>query len=415
MIKMTVNKFIILLLFVFGILNFKAFADGGSNYSVYGLGDLQGANGAFYQGLGGTSIAFPSEDAINFKNPALWGFVSKTRLQVGYRFSQLYISQEKESLYQNNGSVDAIAGIFSIDTSAGISISFGLVPYSHVDYLSISPIKVYLENMEVQGKTTYKGKGGLTNGYLGLSLELFDGLYLGSSVFANFGSLSMSLITELYDANSIQTYTFRDDNYIGSGIRSGLYYQLGDLGVGAYYEKQINFKVKSQYRYYFNFDDADTIIAGDSKYTLPDAYGFGASFRTGKFIFGADISMQDYSKFEYQLGPKAKFKDYMSASLGIQRTGSRLAGAKYLDRADYNFGLGYKQLYYSVMDTDINEVYGSFGMSMPLLDNTKFDWALVFGSRGTSGKGLVNETFANLIISVSIGEIWFKPFRRTYE
>ncbi len=404
----------ILLVSMFFLNFYQARTEGGSNYSVFGIGDLQGANGAFYQGLGGTSIALPSEDAINFRNPALWGLVSKTRLQVGYRFIQLYISQGNESLFQNNGSVDAIAGIFSVDTSVGISISFGLVPYSHVDYLNINPIKLFLDGMEVQGKSTYQGKGGLTNGYLGMSYQLFDGLYLGASAFANFGSLSSSIKTVLYDAHSIETITLRDDNYMGSGLRAGIYYQLGSLGLGAFYEKQINFKVKSQLRYYY-LVDADTTLIDENKFTLPDAYGFGASLRTGKFLIGADIMMQDYTGFGYQIGPKAEFKDFLSANIGVQRTGSKLAGTKYLDKVDFNFGMGFKQLYYRVLGKDINEFYGSFGMSMPLLDNTKLDWALVIGNRGTTDSGLINETFGSFIISISIGEVWFKPFRRYYE
>lgn len=393
----------------------QLFGEGGSNYSVYGIGDLLGANGAFYQGLGGTSLAIPSEDAINIKNPALWGLVSKTRLQLGYRFNQLYVSQANQSVYQNNGSVDAISGVFSIDTANGISASFGLVPYSHVDYLSMNPIKVFLEGIEVQGKTTYKGKGGITNGYLGASVSIFDGLYLGASVFANFGSVSSSIVTDIYDNTAITTYTLRDDNFIGSGLKGGLYYQLGNLGIGAYYEKQLSLKVNTRRRYFYFNSDIDTTLQDTSKYSLPDAYGFGVSYKSGRFLFGADVSMQDYTNFNYQSGPKMKFKDYMNFSLGVSRLGSKLAGAKYLDKTDINFGFGYKQLYYNVLNTDIDEIYGSFGMSMPVMESTRFDWALVVGSRGTTSNGLINEVFANLLINVSIGETWFKPFKRTYE
>jgi hypothetical protein len=408
-------KYMFILIFSVIIMAPKLHSEGGSNYSIYGVGDILGANGAFYQALGGTSLAMPAEDAINVKNPALWGFVSKTRLSIGYRFSQLYVSQGKESLYQNNGSVDAIAGVFSIDTSIGLSASFGLVPYSHVDYMSINPLKVYLEGIEVQGKTTYKGKGGLSIGYLGASVSPFNGLYLGASVFANFGSVSSSIVTDIYDNTAITTYTLKDDNYIGSGIRAGLFYQLGGLGIGAYYEKQIALKVNSRQRYFYFNSDIDTTLSFETDYTMPDAFGAGLSFRADRLLFGADINLQDYSKFNYQLGPKTKFKDYMNFSLGISRTGSKLAGAKYLDKTDYNIGFGYKQLYYRILDTDINEMYGSFGMSMPVMDNTKIDWALVIGSRGTSKNGLVSETFANLLINVSIGEIWFKPFKHSYE
>lgn len=398
----------------------ECFSSGGSNYSVFGIGDLMGATGAYYQGLGGTSIAIPSNGAINTKNPALWSLVTSTKLQVGYRFSQYYVEQGKSELFQNNGSIDVIAGLLCIDTSLGLTISFGLSPYSHVDYLNTGSFKVVVDTMEVQGSTLYSGKGGLSNAYVGASVSPFKGLSVGLSAFANIGSVATYLITETYDETAIGTATLKDDNYTGSGIRGGLYYTFEGLGLGVFYEKQLNMKASTRLRYYYNYDDLDTTIEYSTPYTLPDSYGFGLSYRTGKFLFGADLTMQDYSNYKYQLSPKFKFKDYMNVSLGVSRLGSELTGAKYPDKVTYNFGLGYKQLNYSVLNsegkfTDIDEIYGSFGMSMPVVNSTTFDWSLTVGSRGTTKNGLVHEIYAQMFFNVSIGETWFKPFKRSYE
>ena len=122
--KKILNLFILLFIFVSNI-NIS-YSQGGSNYSLFGIGELNRNKGAFYDGLSGTSISVPSEYAINLQNPAMWSYVESTRLQFGYKFNQHYNESVSQSLFQNNGKLNDVLAIFSIDTSMGISASLGL-------------------------------------------------------------------------------------------------------------------------------------------------------------------------------------------------------------------------------------------------------------------------------------------------
>ncbi len=95
-------------------------AQGGSNYSIFGIGDLRQTLGASYDGLAGTQIAVWSDYAINLANPAAWGAVKSTRIQGGFRFNQQSVSNGSITSDQNNGKLEGMATIFSIDTALGI-------------------------------------------------------------------------------------------------------------------------------------------------------------------------------------------------------------------------------------------------------------------------------------------------------
>lgn len=84
---------------------------GGSNYSIFGIGDIRQSMGAYYDGLGGTQYAVPSFHAVNIANPAMWSESKLTRLQIGFRFTQTAIEQQDLSASQNFGKLDGIAEI----------------------------------------------------------------------------------------------------------------------------------------------------------------------------------------------------------------------------------------------------------------------------------------------------------------
>ena len=418
-------KKISIIVLIITLLPLNLLADGGSNYSIFGIGDVINSGSAAYSGLAGTSIAVPSTHAINPKNPALWGKVHISRLQAGYRFSQNSITSGSLTVNQNNGSVDNIIGLLSVDTSLGIGVSFGLQSYSAINYLSNTPVIINHEDLEMQGKTTYEGTGGLSQFYIGSSVRLIDELYIGAAGFATFGTVDAIVSTELYDYYSYETVSEREDYIIGYGYKLGLYYSLYGLSFGAFMEQfpSTNYNQDRTYYSYASGNELDTTITvEDIEINMPLNFGLGLSYQTGKFLFGTDLTMQDYSDFNYNTSPKAKFKNSMNLSFGISRLGNTQAGADMLDRITYNFGFGYKDLYYSVYNgdnsalTDIKDIYGSIGMAIPLSKKTNLDWSLQIGTRGTEDNGLIHEVYGKFLINLSIGEAgWFKPFKRSYK
>jgi len=410
-----VKKILIILIIIFGLIEARTgLAQGGSNYSIFGIGDIYPGGNAAYESLGGTSIAVPSDFGINMRNPALWSFTNTSRLQAGYRFNQNYVSNEGNSLFQNNGKVDGILGIFSVDTSMGLSFSFGVHPYSSVNYLVKTENYIDIDTTQALAQTSFSGSGGLSNAYLGASIKVFEGLNIGASIFATFG-LVETMITTVFPQNAYNaSVSIRDDNFFGFGYKGGIYYSgIGNLGIGAYIENHAQTNIDSKLYYTYLAVKTDTIIeCPEYGINIPPAYGFGLSYKLGKFLFAGDLIFQDFSNLNYNTNVKAKYKNSTQMSFGISRLGNRSISAKSLDKINYNIGFGYRELYVNTYGNDISEYYGTFGMDIPVVGTAMVNFAISIGSRGTTNSGLVRELFGRLTVDLSIGETWFKPFKR---
>ena len=394
------------------------FAQGGSNYSIFGLGDLYPGGSAAYESLGGTSIAVPSDFAINMRNPAMWSFAKTSRLQAGYRFNQNYISNQGNSLFQNNGKIDGVLGIFSVDTSLGISVSFGVHPYSSVNYLIRTDNYVKIDTTtHVLAQTKFSGSGGLSNAYLGASIKLIDGLNIGASIFATFGLIETQITTEFPLNSYYSSVSIRDDNFFGFGFKGGIYYSgIENLGIGAYLENHAQTNIDSKLYYTYLTVLKDTLIKSpEYQIKIPPAFGFGISYKLDKFLFAGDLIIQDFSNFNYNVDTnnvKPKYKNSTQISFGISRQGNKSINAKSLDKINYNLGFGFRELSVNTYGHDINEYYGSFGMDIPVVGTAMVNFAITLGSRGVDKSGLVRELFGRLTVDFSIGETWFKPFKR---
>lgn len=411
--------FIYIAIFISG-LSVNLFAQGGSNYSVYGIGDIFTTSSAFHDGLAGTSIAFPAANTVNVNNPALWSYVTKTRLVAGYRFHQNYIKNENNHLLQNNGQLDGVHMLFSIDTSMGLSIGIGILPYTSVNYLIRNNQQFILEDQELEAIIQYQGSGGLTKGFIGGSIEPIDGFSLGLLGFATFGNIQSNTYITAFGLQSYPASSEGYNYYSGGGFNIGaIATPVNGLKIGAFYENYSELEAECEITY-FNYSDPlygniipDTTLSGSTKkIVMPGKFGIGGSYETGKFIIGADAAFQDFSSFDYNGGPETDFANSSRYSIGLSRIGNDAYYAPYLDKITYNFGLGYKKLYYEINGQNIDEMFLSVGFEFPIVGNAVLDAALTFGSRGTTNAGLVQEYFGRLMIDISLGETWFVPFRR---
>ena len=406
---------IILSLFILFNLTSQLFSQGGSSYSLVGIGDINYSGNAAYEGMGGVSIALPSEQSINFKNPALWSYTALTRLQTGYKFNQHFNERENLSGYQNNGSLSNMAILFALDTAKGIAASFGLYPYSSINYLSATPIKDTLQGIPVTGTNTYQGKGGLSVAYLGASTKILNNLSVGLSAFATFGNVSTSRVTAFTNDNYLFTYTnLKSDFFSGFGMKFGIYYEpIKNFGIGYFYESQPNLDVNSNMTYSSPVL-GDTVLVSDNSYNMPNSQGIGLSYLTGVFQFGMDFSTQDFTGFKYNPGNKSQFQNSWQFAFGINRLGNPSINAETMDRIAYKLGFSAKKMYYNFFNNDILEYAVHTGMQIPWTQSLITDISLTIGTRGTLNNGLVREYFGRLGIDVSLGESWFIPFKRDY-
>jgi hypothetical protein len=414
-------KIAIVLIFISSL---TAFAQGGSNYSIIGIGDIANFHTAAQAGVAGTQIGMPSAHAINTKNPALWSQITHTRLQLGYRFNQHVVSESDNDLWQNNGGIDGIMAAFAVDTAMGITGSLGFMPYTTVRYLIAQPLTVSVDGLTIDGLNTFQGSGGITTAYAGGSYSPFDGQSIGAMIFANLGKIKTTYTSILYDGYSTDTKTEDEDSFRGIGFKFGYAGELFEnFTLGAYYEKNLNMSVQRVRMYDPHISPQPTPDSLDLDYVFPDAFGFGVSYLTGKFLIGADITVQDFSNFDYNKADAPavdtipmlyNYKDMMQFSFGLKRIGNKSRSADFWDKITYSFGAGYRSLYYDVKDMAVNEWYGSLGMEVPVIGTTIIDVALVGGQRGSLNNGLIKEAFFTFMVDVSIGETWFVPFKRDF-
>lgn len=407
-------KQILSLVMALGISMGTAFAQGGSNYSVVGIGDLDFGGKAAYQSMGGTSIAMPMANSINMANPALWSKNIQTRLLTGYNFNQHFNQIGDYSLYQNNGQLNGVIALFQVDTSLGLSFTFGINPYSKVNYFISDKIKVNNNGAELTGLTEYKGSGGLNKGFFGAAFKLMNNLSLGAELFSTFGTIKQEIKTNIDDYYAY-TYNRKSSFDIsGMGYKFGvLYSPIENLNIGFYLEQQPEVDIDKVTKY-DNPVSKDSIETSTITSVLPNSIGFGASYLTGKFLLGADFTMIQAKDMKLQMTTNTEFVDGMRFSVGMARIGNPNRSADFEDKITYKLGAFFQNEYYKINGEQISEMGFSFGASFPLSISSIIDAGFVLGKRGTSNSGLIEEYFGRMYVDISIGENWFKPFKVNY-
>lgn len=395
--------------------SYAVLAQGGSNYSMFGVGDIRRSASAAYDGLGGTQIGVASPYAINLLNPAAWSALQTSRLQIGFRFNQQTVSDGSTSADQNNGKLDGFCLAFSIDTALGASAVFGLRPFSSVNYSLATHFSDSLLGKRIDGSVESTGSGGLTSVFLGGAIRPVGSLRIGASVEGLFGTIISTVRTTVFDANAYASINQRNDGFKGMGGRFGaMYSPWTNFAVGISASAYSHIGINSQTRLSTVSTDeitSDTLIASNTNTPMPASLGIGLSYVSGKFLFAADAETQDFSIMTYRKG-RADLKRMTRFSAGVSRLAVHDPGSSFENRIGFNFGLGYQQLYYSLYDKGIDEIYGSFGMQLPVSQSAMLDMAITGGSHGSATNGAVRELFLRFGFSASIGEIWFQPFVR---
>jgi hypothetical protein len=395
-------------------------SQGGSNYSIFGIGDIVYGHTAASQAMGGTQIGYSSTNSISILNPALWGKIKTTRVQTGYRFNQNIIDNAEKTLLQNNGAMNGFYSIFNFDTTKEISASLMLQPVSSVNYYMSSAIDPNgNETPGLNGNKLYRGSGGLNNITLGLGTKIIKGLYLGASVSGIIGNIEHSFIT---DITNIHTVNYQINNtHIISGFNSniGIYVEAMDnMGIGLFYNITPKGSLEERTEYLYNptnpYRTRDTVVINKYDVELPNFWGFGISYRfASKLLLAADYLQGNFKNVSIHTAGN-DFNNLNRISLGAILLGSDNPYSSLINRTSYKIGAYSEQLYYNVAGKQINEYGITGGIQFPISRTAQIDFSLIIGRRGSLDNGLLQETFGRLIIDVSIGDNWFNPIRRQF-
>lgn len=394
-----------------------------SPYSRFGIGQLKSKNiNTQLLSMGGIANAYATSRFVNPANPALYTkFDSLTFLfDAGFSMSSVTYSTTVLSEKGSNASLSYVSLGFPI--TRWWKVAAGLLPFSDVNY------NVVITNVDEQiGKynTAFTGDGGMNQLYLGSGFRLSKNFSLGANITYVFGQNSTT--TTLYFPDSIYRLSTRKESNLQA---NDLMFEYGflyngklnsdlNLNIGVTYGQKIDLNVKNEVFVRSMIggigstaeEVIDTIFYSPkqkSKMTLPHSLGFGVVLsKNNRWLVGADFNWQNWKGFT--IGDvNDSLQDAWNVAIGGEYTPISTSISKYWKRITYRAGLRYSQTYLNLYGHSINEVGISFGIGLPLPRTlSTVNLGLEVGRGGTKKDNLIQESFINLSVGVSINERWF--------
>ena len=383
-----------------------------SPYTRYGYGQLEDDCFSRSQAMGGTSIGMRTKNSINSINPASYSSIDSTSFIFEMGVSGL-LSNFRSGDAQNTsftGNLDYIALQSPITKWMGLSA--GLIPYSYVgyNYKYTDSIQIaFEEDYNVYDKTFY-GTGGISQVYLGLSVDIADHLALGVNGYYMFGNINHYRAVSYNESKLTTTNTVMLSNlYVRSfNTRFGLQYHetIGEkhkFNIGAIYE----FRSGMNGKFEQTTTGTDTLVMSSSElFEMPSLYGGGVMYTyDDKLMIGVDFMYQEYSKALYY-GKRDTLANRMKISLGAEYTHDP-RGRRYIDRMAWRLGAKYNSSYAKIDGKQAGDFSISCGLGLPLrtsktIINVNFEYGNVGGLMAT-----LKENYFKFGLNFSLNETWF--------
>ena len=180
------------------------------------------------------------------------------------------------------------------------------------------------------------------------------------------------------------------------------------LGLGATYRFQT--KMKLQEKLDIVDQNGTSLYSKDqdpSFFTLPAEYGAGLTLTNGTITWVADYRHQLWNSLN-EKGATYSYQDGERYSTGIEYTLKRQYYNQTFEGAVLQAGFAYNKSPLVVSSTQIKDISGSIGMSLPSKNGQlRYYIGLEAGQRGQTGTALVKETYVNAIFNFSLRDIWF--------
>ena len=371
--------------------------------SRLGYGDLNLNTPGAYRGMGGLGIGMRSNKVINSAQPASYTACDSMTFMFDIAGSFLYTNYG-DSYGQNNkfnGNLEYITLQLPI-WRQHIAMSAGVTPYSAVGYnFSI----VDSINSSYRYTKGYRGEGGFTQVYAGLSFNICDWVALGMNAYYMFGSIDQARSLTFSDASmdSVrQVETLRANSY---RLRYGaqFFHTFGKhtVNVGAIFESKQPFS-RMDYEQ-IEATTNDTVATLNKGFEMPMVYGVGMSYAYDtRLTIGLDYLCQDWKNVQYFGDNSLKTRNRWA--LGVEYRNDPTS-RKIVDQIYWRVGMNYTTSY--TKNYDQSELGVSVGIGFPLKTiGTVINTTLEYGRRGFTTTSL-NENYLRFVVNASIAEHWF--------
>ena len=160
----------------------------------------------------------------------------------------------------------------------------------------------------------------------------------------------------------------------------------------------------------------------DTQYTntilkLPSKFSIGAGVgENKKWLLGTEVTFQGLSSFTPRVSTTSnvKYENAVKYTLGGYYIPNYNSFTSYFKKITYRAGLRYENTGLVINNIAINDYALTGGLGMPVggaFSNVNLGFEL--GRRGTTTANLIEENYANIIISLSLNDKWFN--KRKYD
>lgn len=371
--------------------------------SRFGYGELNNNLPGAYRGMGGVGIGMRSNKVINSAQPASYTSCDSMTFMFDIAGSLLYTNYGDSYGQSNkvNGNLEYITMQFPI-WRQHIAMSLGVTPYSAVGYSFALTDSI---NQDYYYSQNYRGTGGFTQVYGGLSVNICNWVALGVNVYYMFGNIEQTRGLNFTDATMDSVHMVEKLNANSLRLRYGMqvFHTFGKhtVNMGAVFENKQPFS-RMNYEQ-IEMTTADTISMISTGFDMPMMYGVGLSYSyANRWLIGADYMCHDWANANY-FGQTQSLQKRHRMALGAEYRNDPTS-RKYVDQIYWRLGVNYTTAYtnrYNEAEWGV-----SMGVGFPLRTaGTVINTTVEYGKRGT--RNVLSENYLRLVINASISEHWF--------
>ncbi|MCX6215092.1 hypothetical protein [Spirosoma sp.] len=398
---------------------------GNSPYSALGIGELYSPGNITNMGMGDVGISNANAFYLNLQNPALLARRGRfTIFEVGLMGQSKSISQTISNSLKSQSNFGANLGYLALSFPANSrwNISLSLKPYTYVNY-NIRKVEA-VAGTPYTAEYNYTGKGGLNKVTFANGFRVTKNIYAGVEGAFLFGNITNSSDARAVVSGSsdIRVTHLNRANYsdivwkLGAAWRPKLN-NTWTLNLGATYDPQMRVKATQTDIYQQTTLTGQAISAPDTlrlnsnaQATLPQQMHFGVSIEKGNtLLVGVDVGFQKWSQYRTAENKQGNLADGTNVAAGLEYT-PKPTSNRYRDLITYRAGFQYNKLPYLAGGTQLTDVNGSLGISLPLgaYYVNHLTLSLVGGQRGVLSGTQIKEQYVRIGLGFSLNDVWFR-------
>jgi long-subunit fatty acid transport protein len=391
-----------------------------SPYSFYGIGDVRFKGTIENRLMGGVSLS--DSIHINLQNPAANASLKYTTFTVAGNFNAVKFKTYNKDDKAQRTSLDYLAVGVPIGKKFGAA--FGLISYSSVGY------RITNVNSERTIANNNSGTGGVNKVFVGFGYKINKNLSVGADMNYHFGKIE----TKSIQYNAGVQYGVEDNKI--SDV-SGLEINLGatynreitrklDLYTSLVYTPQAklnseNTETLSSIIYTNEFNnqivESNNPLSSKTEIKLPSKIALAAGIgEPRKWMIGAEVTAKQSSNFNNRFGSYegVNFENATKISLGGYYIPNYNSFKSYFNKVTYRAGFRYENTGLVIRNEAIKEQAFTLGLGLPLGGTfSNLNLGAEIGKRGTAKANLIQENFINVVLSLSLNDLWF--IKRKYD